>query len=371
MNEQRIIDDEIRRLADSAGSAVLATVISVRGSAYRRPGARMIIHEDGRTVGLISGGCLDADVMERANFVHATGQHTVVRYDTTAREDSVWGLALGCTGIVEVLLERVPFQTPVRFATGEDEGPRVIATVLESGDKIIVDSDGAVLSGSDDAGIAPLVQEALGFLARGISGLTAIRTDGAPQQVFFDVIQPPLPLLVFGGGNDAIPLVRLAHDLGWAVTVVDHRPAYATEGRFPWATTILTGHPEEIFDRLLLTPRTVAVVMTHAITLDTTIVRHLLAAPVRYIGLLGPKNKGEKILSDLDAAGTMVDEERRRTLFNPAGLDIGAETPEEIAVSIAGEIQTLIARRPGRHLRFRNAPIHGGASIASDGTPGV
>ena len=178
-------------------------------------------------------------------------------------------------------------------------------------------------------------------------------------EVFRQVIAPPVPLVIFGAGNDAQPLVRLARELGWQITVVDPRPALATAARFPDADSVVIARPEEAPARLALGPDTVAVVMTHHYAHDVPLLRHLLSRPLAYLGLLGPKARAEKILADLVADGLSLPPETRSRLHAPVGLDLGAGTPEEVALAIVAEIQSVLAGRDARPLRERRRPIHG------------
>lgn len=278
---------------------ILATVVSLRGSGYRLPGARMLILGNGQTVGTVSGGCLEADVLERAKTVLAKGRSEVVTYDTTDDENSVFSMNMGCRGVIEILLEPV------------SKSNDVISRMQTAFDK-----------------------------RESING--------------FDV---PLAISLFGAGADAVPLVRIASELGWPVTVHDHRPAYLTEQRFPDAGELVLQVVDEPV-HLAVDDRTAVVIMTHNYTRDRTILPTALRSNACYVGMLGPKSRTEQLIADLNNAGERFTPVQLVKLYAPVGLDIGATTPEGIALSIVGEIQSIFAKRDGGNLRDRIGSIY-------------
>lgn len=303
--------DRIRLALESAaarGEAVLlATVLEVDGSTYRGAGARMIVHADGSTVGAVSGGCLEADIVARAAEVIASGVADVVHYDTRASDDVVMGLGLGCQGVIDVRLE-------------------------------------------------PLVGTAL---AAEIGRLAELRERDAVR------------LLVCGAGTDAIPVVRLAALTGWLVTVIDHRPSFATPERFPDAERVVCVNvardPGALTEAVALDTMSAAVVMAHAATHDRACLHALLGVgSLRYIGVLGPRRRTLELLEG--AAGVAAGEIPSR-VYAPVGLDLGAETPEEIALSIASEIAAVLAGRDGRSLKSLSGPIHSSRPRARGSDP--
>ena len=345
MKETQQILDALSSLP--SGGAALATLVKVEGSSYRRPGARLLLTAEGRRAGSISGGCLEDDVAGHAREVLASGVAKAVTYDTTTENDLVWGVGLGCHGVVHVLIEKLGAQLPWAAVLRENLRRRVpteLAVVWRSPDPGLLGTRLAVeLAAAPEPAPAP----------RGQAGMTAPNTE-----VFRQVIAPPVPLVVFGAGNDAQPLVRLARELGWQVTVVDPRPALATPARFPDADSVVIARPEEVTARLALGPDTVAVVMTHHYAHDVPLLRNLLPCPLAYLGLLGPRKRAEKILSDLVTGGLPLTPETHARLHAPVGLDLGAETPEEVALAIVAEIQAVLTGRDARPLRERTSPIH-------------
>jgi xanthine/CO dehydrogenase XdhC/CoxF family maturation factor len=356
-------------------TAILATVVQVEGSAYRRPGAHMLITEDGWRAGSISGGCLESDLLERARALTEAGQPALVTYNTTDAGDVLLGVGLGCRGVIRVLVERLaPGRTPDPMAflrsCLRDRRTGILATVfrLEGpvstrvGARLLLHHDGRVSGDIQDAELTALVEEdARKALAgeRSMSGAYSLQSGAA--EVFLEAIRPPIPLVVFGAGHDAVPIVRLAKELGWHVTVVDGRSAYATSARFPSADSVVLSLPETMRDRVPLDKEAAALVMTHNYLQDRKLLEALLPSPVRYIGVLGPKSRTDEILSDLRSEGVAWTEEQLARLYAPVGLDIGTEGPEGIALAILAEIQAVRSNRFGGCLRQRTGPIHVGS----------
>lgn len=398
MNEVRAIVGEYERAKHDGARTVLATVVRTSGSAYRRPGARMLVRlgADGSCsmTGAISGGCLERDVCERAARALHTNEAALVRYDTTAAEDVVWGLGMGCNGVVEVLLEPLgadgeadaksddfddaPNLNPIDFLRRRHErGERgLIATVFEvngnarahAGSRLFLTSDRAEATDIHDAELAAFVsRDARATLSEGRNATREYQlSGGGVASAFLEVVEPPVPLVLFGAGADAPPVARLAYEVGWGVTVVDHRPAFADAVLFPDADAVVVSRPEDVARRVALGARTVAVVMTHNYEHDRELLKTLLASDVSYIGMLGPARRTERMLSELAAEGFEPTAEQRDRLHAPIGLDIGAETPGAIAVSIIAEIQATLAGRAGGPLKQRRAPIH---APAGEGAP--
>ena len=313
----------------AGGEALLATVVGVSGSTYRRPGARMLLSREGRLAGSVSGGCLEGDILQKAWWRTEQGA-AIVTYDSTdADEDVVWGFGLGCNGVVQVLLERVSPEHP---------GPldALASVVRERRPQRIV----AVIASDDPA--VPLGTAPAGWTAP------------ANVTVFEETVQPPAPLVIFGAGQDALPLMRLAKELGWHVTVADTRGTRARPERFPLADSVCLGWP----DSMKMDERTAVVVMTHNYPDDRRVLKSLLLSSAGYIGQLGPRVRTERLLAELADDGLVITEAMRSRLHAPIGLDLGADNPEEIALSIVAEIQAARAGRSGEYLRNRRAPLH-------------
>jgi xanthine dehydrogenase accessory factor len=376
MTTQREVIGALSHAAADGNSVVLATVVRVTGSSYGGVGARMVIRTDGSTVGLVSGGCLESDLAEHARRVHANGRPEVVTYDTRDDDDAPWGLGLGCNGLIEVLLEPLPPSGARDVATIIDQAlagdsPSVIATVIRAPDSTTglpmigahallgvaeIQSIGEWGSGSALADAAQCVTEAFAAGRRGL-----VREIGAVE-VAFEVVMPAVRLIVCGTGPDAAPVTRFASQLGWDVTVVDHRPLTdAHSSRFPGAHVVECPDALRLADVVTVTPRSAAVVMSHHLTRDRDYVQALLEANVAYLGVLGPRARTERMLSELTTSNGKVSEMGER-FFAPVGMDIGGEGPDAIALSIISQISAVTSGRTGGHLRDRRAPLHASAS---------
>jgi len=369
MKELEKIVYEALRARASGKAAALATVVGIEGSGYRLPGARMLIVDGKWVAGSISGGCLEDDVVLRARDAIAKNEASLAIYDTTHDDDIVFGIGLGCKGIVTLLIEplkeggRVDF---IAFAKAclETRKSGLAATVVRTEGSIgasagmrVVISDGGRHSDIADSAVEKEIANALGALDDA-TALATVRTAQGSALVFLERIEPALPLVVFGGGHDAMPVVRLAKELGWHVTLVDHRPAYGNRERFPDADAIVLGSPREAAPHVTLDSDTVALVMTHNYLRDMEWVRTLLPSPARYIGLLGPRKRTDSLLADLKEKGFEPTPEQLVRLYAPVGLDIGSEGPAEVAMSILAEIQAVLTNHNGGHLRARKQPIH-------------
>lgn len=318
-------------LDSAAGQpAALATLVKVDGSSYRRPGARLLLLPDGTRIGSISGGCLEEDVMERARRVLASGKPELAVYDTTAENDLVWGVGLGCQGVVRIFIEQIP---PIR----PDWVAAVRANLHERRDTAL---------SVDFAGPAP----------RGTRLTVAPGTD---KETFSETVPAPPALIICGAGDDAQPLARLAKQTGWHVTVADARTAYATVHRFPDADRVIAHPISVIAAGLRLDARTFAVVMTHRYADDREFLRALLPREIAYLGQLGPRTRTDRLLNDLKADALTLTDTHLAKLHAPVGLDLGGNTPETVALAILSELQTRLTGRTPGHLRDRPGPIHG------------
>ena len=343
--------------------AALATIFEVKGSTYRRPGARLLVSEDGELVGNLSGGCLEGEVEEVAREVMESGEPRVVHYDLTADDEVVWGWGLGCNGAISVFIEPAAnaygIADALRIAV-EKEQPVVLATVLESatdgvapGARLLVSEDevqGSLGSERADAVALDSAREALG------SG-RSLTERAKGFRVFFEVIDPPLRLVLCGAGHDAIPLVRLGAGLGWRVVVVDDRAPMLSRERFPEAAAFIECAPGGVAEAAAIDGRTYVVVMSHNFLRDKDYLRSLLTSPAAYVGMLGPKARLQRLLDDLRADDVEIPTDLDR-IHGPAGLDVGGEGPDEIAAAILGEVLAVSRGRSGGFLRERSGPIH-------------
>jgi len=348
--ETREVLDFLARVRGAGQRAAVATVVRVRGSAYRHEGAKLVVAEDGSTAGNVSGGCLEQDVREVALQVIRKGEPELRSYCSSADEIAAWDLGVGCEGQVDVYIERAEAR-PSERALLDERRPFVACGVIPvKGERLIVTADrteGDLGSKDLNARVATKARE---LLETGESGIHEI----GGRSIFFDVLVPPPQLVVLGAGDDARPLVRFAADVGFRVVVVDRRPGYLTRERFPGAAALVESAGDELEVLLPLDAECYAVVMNHNFADDQAYVRALMKTPVTYVGMLGPRQRTERILRNLAAEGPM-DEAR---VYGPVGLDIGTDGAEQVALAVIAEILVVRSGRRARSLRERRAAIH-------------
>lgn len=350
----------------------LATVVNVKGSTYRQPGARMLMTSTAKMVGTISGGCLENDVFEHTRVSMKNGKPIVVTYDTSADEDILWGFGLGCNGVVEVLIEHLnkdDLLNPLAFINqcfaNQQQG--IIATIfsvegmvnIQVGERLLLDYNNSVNTNISESDLIKiLIQDAQTALKNQHSSLNKYQLHSGKVSVYIEFIQLPPNLIIFGAGRDAVPVAEFAKALGWQVMIVDCRASEATKERFLMADHIILTRREILHQQIDVNNRTIAVVMTHNYLDDLEILKLLIPSQALYLGCLGSKQRTEKLLKDLRSEGIEQTPETLQKLYAPVGMDIGADTPEAIALSIIAEIQALLKNRHGGFLKDRNKPIH-------------
>lgn len=346
----------------------LATVVQVDGSAYRRPGARMLVSEDGELTGAISGGCLEGDALRKAQTVIFQQKSMLVTYDTTDEDDQKFGVGLGCNGIIHVLIEPIDYQNtnnPVellKIAIQDRVSSRLITVFSvkyskqeQVGTRVLLKED--QVYGAKEKLENPLWNQIVKELRDNDLGTHIIRKYQAfdEVQVFMESIKPAIRILLFGAGNDTLPLAKMADLLGLEVFLIDGRKNLATTQRFPTIKKIITGSGDEVVGQLEVDDRSAALLMTHNFEYEAQVLEGLRQLDLPYIGILGPKKKSEKLIERLERNGMAVD---RASIYSPMGLDIGAEGSEEIALSILAEVKAVLAKKQGTFLRDKNGPIH-------------
>ncbi|MDQ0163738.1 XdhC family protein [Aeribacillus alveayuensis] len=375
MNDNKRIVDEILENGNKLNKAAIATVVRVKGSAYKREGAKMLIDESGNTTGLISGGCLEPDVAEAAKQVIENGKPVLRRYDMD--EDLVWGLGLGCPGTVDIYIEKINFdklkldrsienfsENPLIawLSCVKEEKMGVLATIFDqsprshTGQKQIFVSENYQTVGKlDNNELHQFVCDFSKNLLQSTNPKSETKTftlsNGEKVDVFFDVNIPPIELIIFGAGHDAIPLAEFSVRLGFNTTVVDPRSAYLTEARFPGAKRILAD-ASSIPEKVNVSSKSYVVIMNHHLERDINVLKHILNTDARYIGILGPRSRCQKIFKALQ----IDDIDQYDHIFNPVGLDIGSESPQEIALSILAEIIAFRNKCAGGFLREKKRP---------------
>jgi xanthine dehydrogenase accessory factor len=350
----------------------LATVVHVDGSSYRRPGARMLIAEDGMLTGAISGGCLEGDAMRKALLVINEQVPALVTYDTMDEDDATMGIGLGCNGIIKILIEPIDYEVvnhPVALLEkmASTRHNAVIATFFtlqykkqpKAGTLFFIGEQNKLV-GIDKSDFQSefLVNECHSTLESCKNSWIDVQMNGEKMTAFLEFVPPAISLVVVGAGNDVMPLVEMADVLGWDTTVIDGRSNYAKKERFAKACDVLVAKPEEVVKNIKIDSFTFFALMTHNYNYDKALVYELCQNKVRYIAMLGPKKKLERMLSEYKEEGRPLTEEQISTIYSPSGLDIGAETSEEIALSILAEIKAVLSKKNGQFLRDKRTGIH-------------
>lgn len=368
MKEIRNIIKAFEQAQKEGKKTALATVVHVEGSSYRRPGARMLVTEEGQITGAISGGCLEGDALRKALLAITQQQNKLVTYDTTDEDDAKFGVQLGCNGIVHILFE--PVQTGKPYNAVEllsqlinSRQPAVLVTLfsldhaLQPGTSMLC-RNGELQSALPEELQGSMTTDVHQALHNQSSCLQCYEYDGQQLNAFVEYIAPPVALVIAGAGNDIQPLVELTGMLGWHTTVVDGRPTHATVLRFPKADKVLVAKPEEILPQLQTDGRTVFLLMTHNYNYDIVLLTQLMKQECVYIGILGPRKKLDRMIGELNDRGVILTGKQRSVIYGPVGLDIGAETAEEIAVSVIAEIKAVMAGRSGTSLKEKTHSIH-------------
>ncbi len=321
----------------------IGILLDTEGSTYRKPGALMLIAANGEFAGLLSGGCLEGDLQHYAEGVIETGQPRFVDYDTRGTDDALWGIGLGCEGAMRILLLRIGPENewqPLSWLANAlaRHAATAVGILTESTDPRLPVGRVELPDHTQD----PQIRDALQRAAHTgkVDWLTPESTHG---KLFILPLSLPPRLLLLGAGPDALPVVDFASRLGWKVTLVDHRPAYAQAPHFPAAERVVLSTPEAVAETLNLADFSACVVMSHHLPSDLKYLRVLSSASVPYVGLLGPPARRRRLLDDLGAQA----EKLQPRLFAPVGLPIGGRTPESIALSIVAEIHAFVHGAPG------------------------
>ena len=372
MKEIREIINAYNKAKKNEKRLALATLVHLNGSSYRRPGARMIVDEEGQLTGAISGGCLEGDALRKAVFCIHTQTPKLVVYDTSDEEDATIGIQLGCSGIIQVLFEPIDEHNPLnpiellKKAIHKRQNTVLVtlyASQIKKGDtvgtSILLEESGEFHNNSTFQFVPePLMQDIKETLTVKKSSFKSYQQNDNTFNAFLSFISPPISLVIVGAGNDAIPLQSIAETLGWEVTIVDGRHTYAKIERFSSACQIIVSKPEKVLQQIPIDEKTVFVLMTHNYNYDYAILKALLGKNILYIGALGPKKKLDNMITDLKAENIFLNEKQKNILYGPVGLELGAETPAEIALSITAEIMSVMNNKKGGSLRNLLTEIH-------------
>lgn len=326
---------------------VLATVYDTAGSTYSKAGQRILIHGDADYQGLVSGGCLEGDLAERARSVLETGEPAAVTYDMRDEADDVFGLGVGCNGMIRVFLQRLtrdasyePFASMARLLLADQ--PHSVATVIASenaslkpGTTFIWDGNPAEVQSSSAPGLERLIA---GCETTQVVGRACYEVDDDGLSVLYAPLRPVPNLLVLGAGLDAVPVVGIAVELGWRVSVADHRQAYLEKSEFIGAERVVLVEPAALERDFTVTDFEAVIVMSHHLLTDQAYLAQLADSNIPYVGVLGPGARKARLLEALGEAGRSL----ASRLKGPVGLDIGADSPESIALSLIAEIHSVL-----------------------------
>jgi len=370
MKEIKAIIEAYEQIDSANTQAALATVVRVEGSSYRRTGARMLVMDDGVWVGGISGGCLEGDALKRARLAIAKGQPSLITYDTTQDDQHQIGVGLGCNGIIDVLFTPLEIGNPnnpveiLKCCMVERRQTHILLTItsLEEEHKCL--ERGQMIRYTDVANLAIFedkkLEEELNrtvqiYAEKGRSRPKVFeQTDGSQIEIFIEILPPEIHLVLMGHQYDVLPLARLVKEIGWRVTVIAN-PQKVMQKLFAVADALI---PFEDFETLLIDNHTAIILMSHDYKTDKNNLSKILRTGVSYIGMLGPRMRAEKIFKELSEEGVVFSTEHIQRIYAPVGLDIGAISPEEIALSIVAEIRSIFSGRNASQLRQRTEPIH-------------
>lgn len=374
MKEIKAIIDGYDHLDRQTTQAALATVVRVEGSSYRRTGARMLVMNNGVWIGGISGGCLEGDALKRARLAIAKSAASKITYDTTTDDEHQIGVGLGCNGIIDVLFTPLDFNDPdnpvevLKTCMNDRRQTHVLITITgleagQTGDWTTV-REGEVIRYTDAHSLkvlnhthlqAQLDEKIQARITKGVSAPYRLESaDGAVVEVFIEILAPETHLVLWGSQYDVYPLTRLVKELGWRATVVAN-PLKVNHKIAALADAVV---PPEQFDEIVIDDHTAIVLMSHDYKTDKANLPRALATGAPYVGMLGPRVRSEKIWRELSEEGNPIAETDFNRIHAPVGLDIGAVSPEEIALSLAAEVRAAFSGRDGRYLRLRQSTIH-------------
>lgn len=364
----------------------LATVVHVEGSSYRRPGARLLITEEGKLTGAISGGCLEGDALRKALQVILRQRPMLVTYDTNDEDDAAFGMGLGCNGIIQVLIEPIlssqadhPIELLKRIAEGRKYA--ALITLFSLSDKkntqygtcALITDDGTIYgetplqknSAEQNMLSMPsvslsdiLITEAKDVLRSGNSTFKNYISGKVNITCFTEYIRPAVAMVIFGAGNDVVPLVEMASILGWKCTVIHGKTNNQGEQKLNGSCRVMVSKADVILNELPIDDRTVFLLMSHNYIYDMNVLMELMKRKVFYVGMLGPKKKLVRMIADMAKEGIVLSEDQLAAIYSPVGLDIGAESSEEIALSILAEIKSVLEGRHADFLKHHADVIH-------------
>ncbi|WP_229504803.1 XdhC family protein [Natrinema versiforme] len=343
-------------------TAALATVVNVEGSGYRRPGAKMVVADDGELQGSVTAGCLEGSVTDLAQDVIADGKTRTETYDLTDDDTDAWGLGLGCNGVIDVLIEPIDESfSPVVEGLNSRRSQTVLTAIESSnpavrvGDRTVVADETfmtAGRSGLPDSAVTNALERTKPLPDDG-AVCVIVEMDDGEVRVFVDRIDPSPELLLFGDQEDINPVASLARQAGFRVRVATARGARAEPDRFPAADEVISTHPTELSDLVTVPEQTYAVLMSHNLIDDQLALDALLDTDIPYVGLMGPRKRFQELREGVGIKGRDADR-----IATPVGLDLGGDEPTAIGFSIVSELLAVHNNRSGGQLSDREGPIH-------------
>ncbi len=372
MRELEFIIAQYENLSSQGTGCVLATVVHVEGSSYRRAGARMLVDEFGNITGAISGGCLEGDALRKALHALHQQKNKLITYDTSDDDDAIIGAQLGCNGIIQVLFEPLNYgdvSNPCELLKAIVAQKHALTIVVQfnldrskeqAGTILLIDKNLKYSGKKPEKELFDLIlEQAQLTLQNKRSHFAEFTIHEETQHLFIQNYQPPVKLIIVGAGNDAQILAQQGELLGWEVIVTDGRPTHANKERFTSSCQIIVTKPEQTLENIEIDQRSCFVLMSHNYKYDLAVLKLLLAEDqIPYIGILGPLKKYQRMQNDLNTEGFYITEEFEKRIHAPIGLEIGAETPAEIGLSILAEIQSVLTQSSARPLREKSEPIH-------------
>jgi len=374
MNELSNIIQTFDKIDFKVHKAALATVVKIEGSSYRQPGARMLILDDGHWEGAISGGCLEGDALRKAREIMRSGQSRHITYDTRKDKPSDHiPFSMGCEGIIDVLLEPLDKESaglhPIKifreFASTHQK--QLMVTLYDvthesmgkPGERLHIDHKGQIIDNFSNPEVRKAVRnDAVNLTQWDQSFQKEMRIKSHQIYLFYEILTPPIHLVIFGGGFDVVPVVKLAKNLGWLVTVADECIAKTFPQKFPDADQVLNIPGVEVYKEVREMTNIYSVIMSHNFKYDLEVLKGLLKTQVKYIGVLGPKKRIKTMMDQLKSEVKSSWKDIEKRIYSPVGLNIGAETPEEIALSIITEILAVHNKKPGGFLKDKKGHIH-------------
>ncbi len=364
MKEIKSIIKLYNTLKGSGEKCAIAQVVRVEESSYRREGARMLVFESGVFEGGISGGCLEGDALQRSQIAILKQQPSIVTYDTSKEKEI--GVGLGCNGVIDVLISPITEEAPLMGMLQKcisERGEHVIATItalrgfdtVQLGQSFYYDADASTVNDCADPRLQGFILEKVTDVLKKNKSKTYDFQEGTEAaSIFIELIPPQFHLAIYGDNYDVYPLLEMARVLDWDVSLVGNIQKLKKEK----LQSVQGLYPKDGEERPAIDHRTAVLLMAHDFKTDAANLQTLIKSDAPYIASLGPRKRFDKMVREFEERGIVFSQEELDRVFAPCGLEIGANTPEEIATSIFGEILSVFSGKQGGMLRTKKGPIH-------------